>query len=209
MYWNRGIRSAATSRGDDVMDFHQSISVFPRVDRSGWMGRLLGVKSFIAAAALLLALIMSSHAVAWTASEDKAGQLNVVGVSGEGELRIVIKGKDVKVFTLLKSLERDNAPSFDVATVLGPKKAKSKWAASTDPAQPGALLQAPNGTALLDEFFQAGASTFSVRVAPAGKLSVVADFSLSGLELHKARIQEAQTKVPGPATAAIKPGNSR
>jgi hypothetical protein len=164
----------------------------------------LGVKSFIAAIAFMLSFATGSSALVWTATEDKGGQFNVVGHSPEGELRIVIKGRDIKVFAFLKGLDRENAPAVEVATVLGPKKIKAKWTATTDPAQTGTVLEAPNGTVLLDEFFQAGASTFSVRIAPPGKLSVVADFSLSGLEDHRTKILEAQTKPPVVAKATAK-----
>jgi hypothetical protein len=164
----------------------------------------LGVKSLIAATALLFAFVTGSSAVVWTAAEDKAGQFNVVGYSAEGELRIVIKGRDVKVYAFLKALDRESAASLQVSTVLGAKKGKTQWTASADASQPGTLLEAPNGTVLLDELFQAGASTFSLRIAPPGKLSVVADFSLSGLEDYKARILEAQTKPPVPVKVVAK-----
>lgn len=142
------------------------------------------------------------------ATEDNTGQLNIVGRSGDGELRIAIKGRDVKVYALLNSLPRDNTTSFDVSTVLGPKKAKEKWTATADPAQPGTLLQAPKGKVLLDEFLNAPASTFSLRVTPPGKLSIVADFSLSGLDDHKAQIEEALTKTTAPVKPAAKPPGS-
>ena len=182
--------------------FTLPISIFPHFDPSEDRADYLRVKSFLSACFAFLALAAASHSAAWTASEDKAGQLNVVGATVDGELRIVIKGKDIKVFALINSLERENAPAFEVGTVLGPKKGKANWAASTEPGRIGTLLQAPDGMKLLDELFQGGAATFSMRVAPPGKLSAVADFSLSGLESYKARIQEAQTKPPVPVKVA-------
>jgi len=166
----------------------------------------LAVNSFFAACAFLLTVVTVSHSEPmWTASIDNTGQLNLVETSDDGLLRIVIKGSDVKVFAFLKSLERGDAAGFDVSTVLGAKKTKGKWAANTVPGHPGTLLEAPNGSTLLADFLQTPGSTFSVRVAPAGKLSVVADFALSGLEQYKTRIEEAQPKRTGTAKATPKP----
>lgn len=164
------------------------------------------MKTYLATGAFLLASIaLANSAPVWTAVEDNTGQLNVIGRSGDGELRIVIKGPDVKVFALVSSLERGDATAFDVSTTLGLKKAKEKWTASVDPGQTGTLLQAPNGRALLADFLKASAGTFSVRVMPAGKLSVVADFSLSGLQELRTQIDQAQSKKPSPPPATPKP----
>jgi hypothetical protein len=168
------------------------------------------VKSLFASCAFLLFAIATSwSAPLWIASEEKTGRLGITGRCDEGELRIVINGPDVKIYAFLNSLERGTAATFDVSTVLGAKKAKAQWQASTEPGKPGTLLEAPNGSALLAELLKAGASTFSMRVTPAGKLSVVADFSLSGLEEHKARIDQALFRAARPPQASIKPANTR
>jgi hypothetical protein len=152
------------------------------------------VKSLLTACAFLLAVTTVSHSASWTASIDNTGALNLVESNDDGLLRIVIKGNEVKVFAFLRILERGDAAAFDVSTVLGAKKSKEKWAANTVEGHPGTLLEAPNGSALLADLLHASGSTFSVRVAPPKKLSVVADFSLSGFEEYKSQIEGAQSK---------------
>jgi hypothetical protein len=165
------------------------------------------VKFSLTVCAFLFVFVPISRGVPlWTASNDSTGQYHLTGRSDDGELRIVIKGKEAKVFVLLNALEREAASTFDVSTAFGVKKAKEKWTVSADTTQAGTVgtvLQAPSGNKLLTDFLKATGSTFSIRVAPPGKLGVVGDFSLSGLEDFRSQIQEALTRpppVPPPAT---------
>jgi hypothetical protein len=164
------------------------------------------MKSLLTACAFLLTVTTVSYsAPMWTASIDNTGWLNLVESSDDGLLRIVIKGSEVKVFAFLKTLERGDATAFEVSTVLGAKKSKAKWAANTVEGHPGTLLEAPNGSALLADLLHASGSTFSVRVTPPGKLSVVADFPLSGFEEYRAQIEGAQSKATVAPKATPKP----
>jgi hypothetical protein len=168
------------------------------------------VKPLLAACAFLLTITAASHSASlWTASIDNNGWLNLVESNEDGLLRIVIRGNEVKVFTFLRTLERGDATAFDVSTVLGAKKSKEKWAANTVEGHAGTLLEAPNGSVLLADLLRASGSTFSVRVAPPGKLSVVADFSLSGFDEYKAQIEGAQSKATAAPKATPKPPGVR